>query len=261
MEMLQNIGNLIRLTDIDSSTCFIGGLSAQNGEDGKFAYCWQDNLTQVVFHVATLMPTRERDPKCNDKIRHIGNDHVCITYNDSGISCPSITGKSIIGGQLIKACIVITPLEYHVNKVEIQADQQVLKIMGHNEPFMISDQFLPLYVRQIAIHANLASQVQPRAGQSADGSSPYVSNWVERLKQLKRIGVKAKECALGTSHPFNSSQEHVGHGAQGRSRSNTIHAGSTMSSSNSSTMSTMSSSEHDFNNEDKVLPDDFTLYA
>ena len=38
----------------------------------------------MVFHIATMMPTKEKDPKCNDKKRHIGNDYVTIVYNDSG---------------------------------------------------------------------------------------------------------------------------------------------------------------------------------
>ena len=37
----------------------------------------------VIFHVATLMPTRESDSGCNSKKMHIGNDFVTIVYNDS----------------------------------------------------------------------------------------------------------------------------------------------------------------------------------
>ena len=37
----------------------------------------------VIFHVATLMPYREKDPSCNMKKAHIGNDYVTIVYNDS----------------------------------------------------------------------------------------------------------------------------------------------------------------------------------
>ena len=37
----------------------------------------------VIFHVATLMPTRESDAGCNSKKMHIGNDFVTIVYNDS----------------------------------------------------------------------------------------------------------------------------------------------------------------------------------
>ena len=40
-------------------------------------------LLSVIFHVATLMPTRDSDPGCNSKKMHIGNDFVTIVYNDS----------------------------------------------------------------------------------------------------------------------------------------------------------------------------------
>ena len=41
-------------------------------------------MVAVVFHVATLMPTRvDTDPKCTAKKAHIGNDYVSIVYNDS----------------------------------------------------------------------------------------------------------------------------------------------------------------------------------
>lgn len=81
-EFLKQLGIFISLSDVDTKTHFIGGLDT-NGEDGKYTYYWQDKMTQVIFHVATLMPNREDDPNCNNKHRHIGNDHVCIVYNDS----------------------------------------------------------------------------------------------------------------------------------------------------------------------------------
>jgi len=79
---LKGLGNLIQLKNVDPLKCYIGGL-AQNEQDGKFAYNWQDNLTQVIFHVSTLMPNKENDPECKAKIAHIGNDCVCIIYNNS----------------------------------------------------------------------------------------------------------------------------------------------------------------------------------
>lgn len=81
-EFLKHIGTCIVLNDIDPEIYFIGGLDVK-GDDGKYAYFWKDNVTQVIFHVATFMPARESDPQCNNKNRHIGNDHVCIVYNDS----------------------------------------------------------------------------------------------------------------------------------------------------------------------------------
>ena len=42
-------------------------------------------FVQVIFHVATLMPTNlAKDPQSNKKKRHIGNDFVAIVYNDAG---------------------------------------------------------------------------------------------------------------------------------------------------------------------------------
>lgn len=82
-EFLGQIGTCIILNDIDPEIYFIGGLDVK-GDDGKYAYFWKDNVTQVIFHVATFMLARDNDPQCNNKNRHIGNDHVCIVYNDSG---------------------------------------------------------------------------------------------------------------------------------------------------------------------------------
>lgn len=53
---------------------------------GKRSFVLFDNTFfsfSVIFHVATLMPTRDSDPGCNSKKMHIGNDFVTIVYNDS----------------------------------------------------------------------------------------------------------------------------------------------------------------------------------
>lgn len=55
-----------------------------NGTDGQFAFVWQDDVMQVIFHTATLMPTLDTDPNCNNKKKNIGNDFVTIVYNESG---------------------------------------------------------------------------------------------------------------------------------------------------------------------------------
>lgn len=38
----------------------------------------------AVFHIATLMPTKDVDKHRCDKKRHLGNDFVSIVYSDSG---------------------------------------------------------------------------------------------------------------------------------------------------------------------------------
>lgn len=83
VEFLKQLGTVIKLHDADPQVVFLGGLE-QNGEDGKFAYVWQDDVIRVAFHVTTLMPNKDSDPNCNNKKRHIGNNNVTIVYNESG---------------------------------------------------------------------------------------------------------------------------------------------------------------------------------
>lgn len=40
--------------------------------------------SSAIFHIATLMPTKDLDKHRCDKKRHLGNDFVSIVYNDSG---------------------------------------------------------------------------------------------------------------------------------------------------------------------------------
>jgi len=112
-QFLHGLGSLICLRDIfDRGATYLGGLDYSDG-DGDFAYMWEDDVMQVIFHVATLMPNHERDPQANKKKRHIGNDFVAIVYNNSG------GGRYRMGtvrGQFIYACIVIQPLEEGSNR-------------------------------------------------------------------------------------------------------------------------------------------------
>ncbi|KAI0297014.1 hypothetical protein B0F90DRAFT_1819566 [Multifurca ochricompacta] len=62
---------------------YAGGLDPD--EDGEYAYAWWDDIGQILYHTATLMPNHDHDPHFNYKKRHIGNDLVRIIWNDSGI--------------------------------------------------------------------------------------------------------------------------------------------------------------------------------
>lgn len=54
-EFLQRLGTLVRLKDVDESV-FLGGLD-RNGENGNFAYIWQDDVTQVEMNCSTFSYT------------------------------------------------------------------------------------------------------------------------------------------------------------------------------------------------------------
>ena len=55
---------------------------------------------------------------------------------------------------------------------------------------MLSDECLPLYIRQLAIHANL---LFTQNHNSKGAKVPFISNWVERLRKLKSLREKALE--------------------------------------------------------------------
>ncbi|KAH9363169.1 hypothetical protein HPB48_011863 [Haemaphysalis longicornis] len=83
--LLRQLGSLVCLSELDPRRTYVGGLDcSERREDGVHGLCWQDDVTQVVFHVATLMPNGSSDRQRDNKKRHIGNDFVLIVYNDSG---------------------------------------------------------------------------------------------------------------------------------------------------------------------------------
>lgn len=89
---IQKLGHTVNLEDVDPNVCFLGGLD--KNEDGPYAISWGDHLVQAIFHVGTLMPLK--DPNCNSKMRHIGNDFVAIIYNNSGEKFDILTVKVIL---------------------------------------------------------------------------------------------------------------------------------------------------------------------
>ncbi|KAH8922076.1 hypothetical protein BT69DRAFT_269711 [Atractiella rhizophila] len=84
VQFLSGLGSLLRLKGTHGLD--VGGLDTQNDLDGKWTFVWQDQLTQIVFHIPTLMPTLppEQDPLCIHKKKHVGNDYVNIIFNESG---------------------------------------------------------------------------------------------------------------------------------------------------------------------------------
>jgi len=77
-------------------------------------------------------------------------------------------------------------LDCGINRVEVQTEEDVNRILGQQDSFMISDSHLPLFVRQIAIHANLAFLQKHQNGTGL----PFISNIVERLRSIKRLKSK-----------------------------------------------------------------------
>uniref|UniRef100_A0A8C3G1I6 Tuberin n=1 Tax=Cyclopterus lumpus TaxID=8103 RepID=A0A8C3G1I6_CYCLU len=181
---LTGLGKLIHLKDCDPDQIFLGGLD-QYGDDGEFTYCWHDDIMQAIFHIATLMPNKESDKGCCNKKRHIGNDFVMVVYNDSGEEYKLGTIK----GQFNFVEVIIKPLDYECNLVTLQGRKDLEALVDTTVAKIVSDRNLPLLVRQMALHANMASLVHQYR---ANPSDAYASKWLARLRHIKRIRTRSR---------------------------------------------------------------------
>ncbi|XP_051765578.1 tuberin isoform X4 [Ctenopharyngodon idella] len=201
-QFLTGLGKLIHLKDCDPDQIFLGGLD-QYGDDGEFTYCWHDDIMQAIFHIATLMPNRESDKGCCNKKRHIGNDFVVVVYNDSGEEYKLGTIK----GQFNFVEVLIKPLDYESNLVTLQCRKDLEGLVDTSVAKIVSDRNLPLLVRQMALHANMASLVHQCR---ANPSDAYASKWLARLRHIKRIRTRAQEeIQSRPTHGISLTQSHA----------------------------------------------------
>ncbi|XP_074540539.1 tuberin isoform X2 [Halichoeres trimaculatus] len=217
---LTGLGKLIHLKDCDPDQIFLGGLD-QYGDDGEFTYCWHDDIMQAIFHIATLMPNRESDKGCCNKKRHIGNDFVMVVYNDSGEDYKLGTIK----GQFNFVEVVIKPLDYECNLVTLQCRKDLEGLVDTTVAKIVSDRNLPFLVRQMALHANMASLVHQYR---ANPSDAYASKWLARLRHIKRIRTRAQEDIQSRSTPGISLTQ--GHNQQSKSFQQSTQAANTEAS-------------------------------
>ncbi|KAF9207552.1 Tuberous sclerosis 2-like protein [Haplosporangium sp. Z 27] len=228
---LTGLGSLVRLKN---TKIYTGGLDQEMDLDGEYAYSYQDEITQMIFHVATMMPNHPHDVNFAFKKRHIGNDWVTIVFNESGAEYDFGT----ISGQFNFMTLVVTPvsmasvtfteapiksnqqqsadevndLQAGMNNMENTSSSIASTSVGTtgvimpfknvwfkvvmlrrpdmpetgplSTPKIISASELARFTRQMALHAVIYAQVY---FQHLQNSVEYVSNWQERLRQIKRV--------------------------------------------------------------------------
>lgn len=85
--------------------------------------------------------------------------------------------------------------------VEVEVLPDLKNIVGDIESRVLSNLGASLYARQTAIHLNLASKIyERRQCEGFFSKEPYVSNWVERLRCIKRIRHRLDEHRRSTSN-------------------------------------------------------------
>ncbi|RVD83346.1 uncharacterized protein DFL_007738 [Arthrobotrys flagrans] len=178
-DFVDNLGDLIALKGATINT---GGLDREVNMDGEFAFYWSDKITQIIFHVTTMMPTnRIHDPQCTNKKRHIGNDFVNIIFNNSGLPWRFNT----IPSQFNFVSIVITPeaktgflatrlknwddTDKGYYKVQLMGKEGLPEISPASATAegggkMVSGKNLSAFVRNLALNASVFSHVYNEGG-------------------------------------------------------------------------------------------------
>ena len=93
---------------------FKGGLDKDWIESATY---FSDAHLEMIFHDVTAMPKDDSDEKHMKKMRHIGNDHVHIVWNEHFRDY-----RRLISGDFGDCIIVVTPLPNHTFAIDIISD-------------------------------------------------------------------------------------------------------------------------------------------
>lgn len=164
--------------------------------DGEATYAWRDRVSEIVYHVTTMMPTDlERDPQCINKKRHIGNDFVNVIYNDSIAAFKFDT----IPSQFNAINIVVeptcrsaahpsphrtdtVPFEKSWFKLTVLSKPEYPSVSPSAEPKVVSGANLAACIRLFIINASVFTLVW-----SARESGDHMSSWRHRLREIKKL--------------------------------------------------------------------------
>ena len=186
------LGGLGRLIKIGGQhDVYVGGLSPD--EDGDYAYAWWDDIGQMLFHTATLMPNHEYDEQFSMKKSHIGNDSVRIVWNDSG--SPYKFDTLMTDFQFVN--IVIEPHSrgviaaysnnLHENeyfRITIQQADGMVQFTPVGDFKIVSAACLPLFVRQLALVADYYASIFKDTIRDTERKD-IPTNWRARLEAIK----------------------------------------------------------------------------
>lgn len=188
---LEGMGRLIRVRD--QRDVYTGDIVPET--DGEFTYAWWDDIVQVVYHTATLMPNIPIDPSFIYKKRHIGNDKVRIVWNDSGLPYNHHT----IPSDFNFVNVIIQPHslgtiaafsndshEREFFKVTMQRMEGMPDFGPIGDYKLVSAESLAPLLRQVSLLADFFSEVY-EATDKDTSKHEYVTNWRRRLQYINKF--------------------------------------------------------------------------
>ena len=221
-KLLDGLGSRVQLKGATFNT---QGLDREFDSDGTHTFAWRDRVTEIIYHVPTMMPTNlDNDAQCINKKRHVGNDFVNIIFNESGLpfnfeSIPSqfnyiniiITPDALLVPYKQSRTQTETTVEFesqgqdankwekeqHFYKVQTLLHPSFPRISPTASYKLVSAKALPALVRQLALNASVFSLVWA----NREGGE-HVSSWRNRYREIVRLRKKFANTGTSTSAKF-----------------------------------------------------------
>ncbi|KAJ2417636.1 Tuberous sclerosis 2-like protein [Coemansia sp. RSA 2530] len=210
-DFLRGLGKIERLSGMKG---FSAGLDTSGQDsDGRYTIRWKNLISQLTFHVGTLIPAQEgKQEQFIRKKAYMANDYVQIVFNESGRDYEFDT----IPSQCNYVQIIVTPVDGRISSTEEHAQGvpyeyvsddagfvQLYKVQTQvnpdipfagpaMEPKILTLKALPAFVRSIGIHAAILSQVYTCYNIADPTVGQFVSPWRSRLWSIKRIRLSAQ---------------------------------------------------------------------
>ncbi|XP_025772513.1 tuberin [Puma concolor] len=172
-------------------------LAILSNEHGSYRY------TEFLTGLGKLIELKDCQP---DKV-YLGGLDVCgedgqFTYcwHDD-----IMQGMRLPPGQFNFVHVIITPLDYECNLVSLQCRKDMEGLVDTSVAKIVSDRNLPFVARQMALHANMASQVHHSRSNPTD---IYPSKWIARLRHIKRLRHRIREEAHYSNPSLPLTQTH-----------------------------------------------------
>ncbi|XP_078589671.1 ral GTPase-activating protein subunit alpha-1-like isoform X4 [Branchiostoma floridae x Branchiostoma japonicum] len=165
--------------DLTGHRGFMGGLQ-RNRSTGDTAPYYATSTMEVIFHVATRMPTTTDDSRTK-KLRHLGNDEVHIVWSEHTRDYR----HGIIATEFGDVLIVIYPLSNHLYRIQIRRKPQVPFFGPLFDGAIVDYKLLPDLVRATAINASRAKRANiPLYQRFYEERAKYVETIVQQHKDL-----------------------------------------------------------------------------
>ncbi|XP_021917093.1 ral GTPase-activating protein subunit alpha-1 isoform X3 [Zootermopsis nevadensis] len=166
------IAGLAWEVELESHTGFLGGLQ-RNKSTGETAPYYATSFLEVIFHVATRMPSSSQESLLQ-KTRHLGNDEVHIVWSEHSRDYR----RGIIPTEFCDVLIVIYPLPNRLYRIQVSRKPEVPYFGPLFNESIVDDKVLPGLVRASAISAS----------RSKRSMLPFYQNYYEeRAKSLETV--------------------------------------------------------------------------